>query len=176
MVCCVVESELLSINFAAAAAKSLQSCPTLCDPHRWQPTRLLRPWDFPGKNTGVECHCHVAKLKSTGEFPGSPVVRTPSFHTGAMGSISSHCHVTKLKSTGEFPGSPVVRTPSFHKGAMGSISSWGLRVPMQRGLDNKYNLLYIKKIKLFALHWKWIFYPYMILQHHALVIWKTLIH
>ena len=26
---------------AAAAAKSLQSCPTLCGPHRWQPTRLL---------------------------------------------------------------------------------------------------------------------------------------
>ena len=26
-------------------------------PHRWQPTRLPRPWDSPGKNTGVGCHC-----------------------------------------------------------------------------------------------------------------------
>ena len=26
-------------------------------PHRWQPTRLPRPWDSPGKSTGVECHC-----------------------------------------------------------------------------------------------------------------------
>ena len=26
-------------------------------PHRWQPTRLPRPWDFPGKSTGVGCHC-----------------------------------------------------------------------------------------------------------------------
>ena len=25
--------------------------------HRLQPTRLFRPWDFPGKSTGVECHC-----------------------------------------------------------------------------------------------------------------------
>ena len=25
-------------------------------PHRWQPTRLLCPWDSPGKNTGVGCH------------------------------------------------------------------------------------------------------------------------
>ena len=25
-------------------------------PHRWQPTRLLRPWDSPGKDTGVCCH------------------------------------------------------------------------------------------------------------------------
>ena len=87
-----------------AAAKALQSCPTLCDPtdgsppgspslgfsrqehwsglpfpspmhegEKWkwslsvvsdsqrpyglQPTGLLRPWDFPGKSTGVGCHC-----------------------------------------------------------------------------------------------------------------------
>ena len=25
-------------------------------PHGLQPTRLLCPWDFPGKNTGVGCH------------------------------------------------------------------------------------------------------------------------
>ena len=31
-----------------------QSCPTLCYPmDRMQPTRLLCPWDFPGKSTGV---------------------------------------------------------------------------------------------------------------------------
>ena len=32
-----------------------QSCPTL-QPHGLQPARLLFPWDFPGKNTGVGCH------------------------------------------------------------------------------------------------------------------------
>ena len=26
-------------------------------PHGLQPTRLLRSWDFPGKSTGVGCHC-----------------------------------------------------------------------------------------------------------------------
>ena len=26
-------------------------------PHRWQPTRLLCPWDSPGKNSRVGCHC-----------------------------------------------------------------------------------------------------------------------
>ena len=31
------------------------SCPTLAT-HRLQPTRLLCPWDSPGKNTGVGCH------------------------------------------------------------------------------------------------------------------------
>ena len=37
-------------------------------PHRWQPTRLPRPWDSPGKNTGVGCHfllqCVKVKLLS----------------------------------------------------------------------------------------------------------------
>ena len=26
-------------------------------PHGLEPARLLRPWDFPGKSTGVGCHC-----------------------------------------------------------------------------------------------------------------------
>ena len=26
-------------------------------PYGLQPTRLLRPWDFPGKSIGVGCHC-----------------------------------------------------------------------------------------------------------------------
>ena len=50
-----------SLLCSAAAAKSLQSCPTLCDPPHsrvqlWQPTRFLCPWDSSGKNTGVGCH------------------------------------------------------------------------------------------------------------------------
>ena len=52
---------------AAAAAKSLQSCLTLCDPIRRQPTRLPRPWDSPGKNTGVDCHFLLQCVKVKGE-------------------------------------------------------------------------------------------------------------
>ena len=36
------------------------SCSVVSDPqwpHGLQPSRLLRPWDFPGKNTWVGCHC-----------------------------------------------------------------------------------------------------------------------
>ena len=32
-------------------------------PHGLQPTRLLRPWDFPGKSTGVGCHCLLRYVK-----------------------------------------------------------------------------------------------------------------
>ena len=70
-----------SDNFKpAAAAKSLQSCPTLCDPHRQQPTRLPRPWDSPGKNTGGGCHFLLQgrKMKSESEVAKScPTLSKP---------------------------------------------------------------------------------------------------
>ena len=42
-------------------------------PHRWQPTRLPRPWDSPGKNTGVACHflLQCMKVKSPSEVAQS---------------------------------------------------------------------------------------------------------
>ena len=68
MYCWSLAWRILSIILlacAAAAAKLLQSCPTL-RPQRWKPTRLFRPWDSPGKNTGVGCHflLHCMKVKS----------------------------------------------------------------------------------------------------------------
>ena len=40
---------------------------------RRQPTRLPRPWDSPGKNTGVSCHflLQCMKVKSESEVPKS---------------------------------------------------------------------------------------------------------
>ena len=49
-------------------------------PHRWQPTRLPRPWDSPGKNTGVGCHflLQCMKVKSESEVAQScPTLATP---------------------------------------------------------------------------------------------------
>ena len=42
-------------------------------PHRRQPTRLPRPWDSPGKNTGVGCHFFLQcmKVKSESEVTQS---------------------------------------------------------------------------------------------------------
>ena len=57
----------------AAAAKLLQSCPTLCDPIDQQPNRLPHPWNSPGKNTGVGCHflLQCMKVKSDSEVAQS---------------------------------------------------------------------------------------------------------
>ena len=58
---------------AVAAAKSLQSHPTLCDPIDGSPPGLPRPWDSPGKNTGVGCHflLQCMKVKSESEITQS---------------------------------------------------------------------------------------------------------
>ena len=78
-----------SREVVAAAAKSLQSCPTLCDPIDGSPPGS-HPWDSPSKNTGVGCHflLQCMKVKSESEVdqpcptlshpmdcspPGSPV-------------------------------------------------------------------------------------------------------
>ena len=58
---------------AVAAAKSLQSCPTLCDPIGGGPPGFPHPWDSPGKNTGVGCHflLQCMKVKSEREVAQS---------------------------------------------------------------------------------------------------------
>ena len=65
---------------AAAAAKSLQSCPTLCNPIDSSPPGSPCPWDSPGKNTGVGCHflLQCMKVKSESEVTQScPTLRDP---------------------------------------------------------------------------------------------------
>ena len=50
-------------------------------PHRRQPTRLPRPWDSPGKNTGVGCHflLQCMKVKSESEVAQScPTLHDPT--------------------------------------------------------------------------------------------------
>ena len=49
-------------------------------PHRRQPMRLPRPWDSPGKNTGVGCHflLQCMKVKSESEVAQScPTLSDP---------------------------------------------------------------------------------------------------
>ena len=54
-------------NAATAAAKSLQSCLTLCDPIDGSPPGSPLPRDSPGKNTGVGCHFLLQSMKVKSE-------------------------------------------------------------------------------------------------------------
>ena len=58
----------------------LLSCFSSVQPHRWQPTRLLCPWDSPGKNTGEGCHflLQCMKVKNESEVTQScPTLSDP---------------------------------------------------------------------------------------------------
>ena len=59
-----VQGQRLEVNRSgAAAAASLQLCPILFRQH----TRLPRPWDSLGKNTGVGCHFFLQCMKVKSE-------------------------------------------------------------------------------------------------------------
>ena len=57
-------------------------------PHRWQPTRLPRPWDSPGKNTGVGCYflLQCMKGKSESEVAQSCLTRNDPMDCSLPGS------------------------------------------------------------------------------------------
>ena len=70
---------------AAAAAKSFQSCPTV-RPHGLQPTRFLRPWDFPiipQIDGSFEQHCfqkfHQQRLGKLVQLVGAGTVLTDEY-------------------------------------------------------------------------------------------------
>ena len=73
---------------AAAAAKSLQSCRTLCDPIDGSPPGFPRPQDSPGKNTGVGCHflLQCVKVKSESEVTQSCPTLSHPMHCNLPGS------------------------------------------------------------------------------------------
>ena len=94
---------------AAAAAKSRQSCPTLCDPVDGSPFRLHRSWDSPGKKTGAGCHflLQCMKVKSESEVAQScPTLRDPtdcsppgSFVHGIFQARALECGATAFSNT-----------------------------------------------------------------------------
>ena len=47
-------------------------------PQRRQPTTLPRPWDSPGKNTGVGCHFLLQCIKVKSESEVAQLCPTPS--------------------------------------------------------------------------------------------------
>ena len=102
-------------------------------PHRRQPTRLHRPWDSPGKNTGVGCHflLQCMKVKSESEVaqscltlcdpmdcspPGSfahEIFQARGLEWGAIAFSKSLCYLIKIQGSGvtvSFPKERQTRT------------------------------------------------------------------
>ena len=181
-VSCHTDYDSIHAGNHVAAAASLQSCPTLCDPingsppgfpslgfsrqehwsglpfpsplhesekwkwirsvvsnpqrpHGLQPSRLLRPWDFLGKSTGVGCHCLLQGIMLDGNNflhhtnrEGSSSVKTGIsslwavnhnvrlFHSDTWSLNNTKVAGIKILrvSPEESPGGAVIRTLSSH--------------------------------------------------------------
>ena len=75
-----ISSSVVAFSSIKPAAKSLSVMSDSVWSHRRQPTRLPRPWDSPGKNTGVGCHflLQCRKVKSESEVAQShPTLSDP---------------------------------------------------------------------------------------------------
>ena len=61
----------------------------LCATPQMQPTRLPRPWDSPGKNTGVGCHflLQCMKVKSEREVAQSCLTLSDPMDCSILGSF-----------------------------------------------------------------------------------------
>ena len=71
---CMLLLLLLLSRFSCTVSDSVR-------PHRQQPTRLRRPWDSPGKNTGMGCHFLLQCMKVKSESEGAqscPTLSDPS--------------------------------------------------------------------------------------------------
>ena len=113
-------------------------------PHRRRPTRLPRPWDSPGKNTGVGCHflLQCMKGKSESEVAQScPTLRDPmvcslpgsSVHGifqarvlewGAIAFSSVYIYMHIYINWG-FPGGSEGKATACNAGDLGSIPGSG---------------------------------------------------
>ena len=111
--------------------------PDSVQPHRWRPTRLPRPWDSPGKNTGVGCHfllqCMKGKIESevaqscptrcdpmVCSLPGSSVHWIFQARVLEWGAIAFSCSVAKLAQLFATPGTAV------HQASLSFTVSWSL--------------------------------------------------
>ena len=83
---------------AAAAAKSLQSCPTLCNPIDSSSPGSPCPWDSPGKNTGVGCHFLLqwVKVKSESEVSQSCLTLSDPMDCSPPGSSAHGIFQTRV--------------------------------------------------------------------------------
>ena len=113
-------------------------------PHGLQPTRLLRPWDSPGKNTGVGCHFLPQGIFLTQGL--NPGLRIPGRCFNLWATRDAQCGTDAAKSLqscptlcdpidGSPPGSPVpgilqARTLEWVAISFSNAGKWKVKVKL----------------------------------------------
>ena len=112
-------------------------------PHRLQPTRLPRPWDSPGKNTGVGCHflLQCMKMKSESEVAQSCLTLSNPMDCSLPGSSFHGIFQARVLEWGAIafseqyikealsPGTPVIFYSFIHS-PINYQHNWGQSPPL----------------------------------------------
>ena len=102
-------------------------------PQRRQPIRLPRPWDSPGKNTGVGCHflLQCMKVKSESEVTQSCPTLSDPMDCSLPGSSVHGIFQARVLEWGAIAFSMII-SRSIHVAANGIISffSWLNIIPL----------------------------------------------
>ena len=87
---CIGEGNGNPLQWVSLPAKSSQLSDSL-QPYGLEPTRLLCPWDSPGKNTEMGCHSLPQRIYPTqGSYTPSPALKEDSLLLHHQGSPENH--------------------------------------------------------------------------------------
>ena len=104
---------MLGSNSVLKWSEVAQSYPTLCDP---MDTRLLRPWDFLGKSSGVGCHFLLQGIFPTqGSNPGLLHCRQTLYCLSHQGSPTGSWIPSNNYNGRRGPMIHKLRTETLHK-------------------------------------------------------------
>ena len=106
-------------------------------PHGLQPTRLLRPWDFPGKSTGVDYHCllHICFAQLTNSNVNLTLIDTPRNKVSPapwaslspvklIHNMNHHLHVLCFRSKTSPYSRDNITEPTTQWKSLGIVSLW----------------------------------------------------
>ena len=95
-------------------------------PHGLQPTKLLCPWNFPGKNTGVGCHFLLRGIFPTQESSPHSSLPSPAlaggFFTTSTTFINFHIYISNPHLVPAISASHLL--PSSHLSSRAKSSLW----------------------------------------------------
>ena len=106
-------------------------------PHGLQPTRHLPPWDFPGKSTGVGCHCLSSPWSSYKESWNGEYLASTEWKTFCSAQVEN---VSKLKWEGRVGRKPKLMTNSLSSQVVPSPTPLLLHIQFYFVLPSSHNL------------------------------------
>ena len=132
-------------------------------PHRRQPTRLPRPWDSPGKNTGVGCHflLQCMKVKSESEVAQSCPIPSDPMDCSLPGSSVHSIFQARVLEWGAIAFSAIHCLPIFKNFLSDMIVfSWCTSIIIQVDIDN---FLYYSPLLLWRREFLEEFIPFLLM-------------